>query len=73
LAFITPSILSIPLGTFISSRLNDKFVRNKPRLIIYLIASVLFWSFAFSGLVEIFWHVHKYFFWPRPHLMGFWT
>lgn len=54
LAFITPSILSIPLGTFISSRLNDKFVRNKPRLIIYLIASVLFWSFAFSGLVEIF-------------------
>jgi hypothetical protein len=54
LAFITPSILSIPLGTFISSRLNDKFVRNKPLLIIYLIVSVVFWSFAFSGLIEIF-------------------
>lgn len=54
LAFITPSILSIPLGSFISSRLNDKFVRNKPRLIIYLLASVVFWSFAFSGLIEIF-------------------
>lgn len=54
IAFITPSILSIPLGTFISSRLNDKFVRNKPRLIIYLLLSVVFWSFAFSGLIEIF-------------------
>lgn len=54
LAFITPSILSIPLGSFISSRLNEKFVRNKPRLILYLLASVVFWAFAFSGLIEIF-------------------
>ena len=54
LALITPSILSIPLGTFVSSRVNEKFVRDKRRLIIYLVISVVFWSFAFSGLIEIF-------------------
>jgi hypothetical protein len=46
--------LSIPLGTFVSSRVNEKFVRDKRRLIIYLVISVVFWSFAFSGLIEIF-------------------
>ena len=59
IAFITPLILSIPLGTFLCSRINDKFVRNRNRMLGFLFASVAFWSLAFPGIGKFFAYVHQ--------------
>ena len=47
LAFISPAILSIPLGTFIAER----FYKNKTKIILYFNLSVIFWSFTFYYLL----------------------
>lgn len=54
IAFITPSVLSIPLGTFIASRINAKFVHNKRKMLGYLFLSVVFWALVFTGVIQLF-------------------
>lgn len=46
LAFITPCIISIPVGTILAVR----FYHNKGRIAVYMAASVLFWSVVFSAI-----------------------
>lgn len=53
-AFITPSVLSIPLGTFIASRINAKFVHSKRKMLGYLFLSVVFWALVFTGVIQLF-------------------
>ncbi|MFH2096426.1 MAG: hypothetical protein ABIJ16_12020 [Bacteroidota bacterium] len=43
LALLTPSLLSIPIGTFITLR----YYPDLKKTVIYLIASVILWSFVF--------------------------
>lgn len=49
-AAITPILLSIPLGTFILTRFESK----KKKILIYLFISIVFWSFALTGVFELF-------------------
>lgn len=50
LAAITPTLLSIPLGTFLAAR----FFADQRKVLIYLCASVLVWSVIVSSVVIIF-------------------
>jgi hypothetical protein len=50
LAAITPTLLSIPLGTFLAAR----FFSDKRKVLIYLAASVVVWSVIVSSVVIIF-------------------
>jgi hypothetical protein len=49
LAFLTPIVLTIPIGTFISNR----FYQNKKQVISYLIISVVVWSALLALMSEI--------------------
>jgi hypothetical protein len=49
IAILTPTILSIPLGTFIAS----KYFPNKKSILIYLSISVAFWSFVLSTICKL--------------------
>jgi hypothetical protein len=48
IAFITPCIISIPIGTIIAT---DLFRKRKP-VLLYLSASLLFWSLVLNGLAQ---------------------
>src|SRR3954470_23987689 len=48
LALITPTIISIPIGTFVTHR----FYRKKIRNILLLIASLTLWSFILNALAQ---------------------
>lgn len=50
IAFITPVILSIPIGTVIASSL----AQNRKKVMIYMFFSVLFWSVFMTSMFEIF-------------------
>lgn len=50
LAALTPTILSIPVGTFLAAR----YFRNPRMVITYLSASVIVWSVIVSSVVIIF-------------------
>jgi len=50
LAALTPTILSIPVGTFLAARYFD----NTAKVLGYLCASVLVWSVIISSVVIIF-------------------
>lgn len=50
LAAITPTLLSIPLGTFLAAR----YFPDKKKVITYLSASVIVWSVIVSSVVIIF-------------------
>lgn len=45
IALLTPFLLSIPLGCYLSVR----YFKNKQKVITYLFASILFWSIAVSS------------------------
>jgi len=49
IAFLTPTILSIPFGTFLAS----KYFPNKKTVLIYLSISVAFWSFVLSSISKL--------------------
>ncbi len=49
IAILTPTILSIPIGTFIAS----KYFTNKKSILIYLSVSVAFWSFVLSTICKL--------------------
>ena len=50
IAFITPVVLSIPLGTFIAFR----YFNNKNKVYTYLSLAVFFWSVLLSSLTLLF-------------------
>lgn len=50
IAFITPIILSIPIGTVIASSL----VPSRKKVMLYMFFSILFWSVFMTSMFEIF-------------------
>ena len=50
IAFITPVLLSIPLGTIITTRL----VHSKKKVFIYMFCSILFWSVLITSIFELY-------------------
>ena len=50
LVILTPVLLTIPLGTF----LTFKYFHNRENVLLYLSYSVLFWAFILSGFVSFF-------------------
>jgi hypothetical protein len=49
ISFLSPIILSIPVGTFIALR----YYKDKKQVFIYLWLGVLFWSLIFSGFSSV--------------------
>jgi len=49
IAILTPTILSIPLGTFLAS----KYYSGKKIILVYLSISVAFWSFILSTICKL--------------------
>ncbi len=59
IAFLTPLLLSIPIGCFIAVR----YFKNKQRVLMYMFCSVLFWSSASYYLYRPLIHaIHKFLF-----------
>jgi len=50
IAFLTPVILSIPIGTIIANSLEPK----KRKIFLFMFISILFWSTLMVSLFEIF-------------------
>ena len=50
LAFITPVILSIPLGTVIA----NIYVTNRKKIFLYMFCSLLFWSVLMTSMFELY-------------------
>lgn len=50
LAFITPVIISIPIGTVIMNSL----VKNKKKIFLFMFFSILFWSVFMTSMFELF-------------------
>lgn len=59
IAFLTPLLLSIPIGSFIALR----YFKNKKRVLVYLFGAVIFWSATSYYLYKpLFNAIHQYFF-----------
>ena len=54
LAFLTPCLLSIPIGTFVINR----FFKRKWKILISLFISLFFWSFLLNGIAQYFQATH---------------
>jgi predicted neutral ceramidase superfamily lipid hydrolase len=50
IAFLTPVILSIPIGTIVA----NSFEPNKRKIFLFMFISILFWSTLMVSLFEIF-------------------
>ncbi len=50
IAFLTPVIISIPIGTLIANSL----VNNRKKIILYMFVSLVFWSVLMTSLFEVF-------------------
>lgn len=50
IAFITPLLLSTPLGAFLA----EKFFKDKKKIILYLSISVVFWSVTLYFIILLF-------------------
>jgi len=50
ISLLTPLLLSIPFGCFLAVR----FFKNKERILVYMFASVLFWSVSLSSFKLLF-------------------
>ena len=48
LAIVTPAIISIPIGTFVIHR----FYRKKLRNVLFVIASLIVWSFILNNIAQ---------------------
>jgi hypothetical protein len=48
IAFITPTIISIPVGTLLARRLYP----DRKKVFLYLLASVVLWSLTFSAILH---------------------
>jgi hypothetical protein len=49
LAFLTPVVISIPVGTIIANAFED----NKPKIFIYMFFSIVFWSLLLTTSFEL--------------------
>ncbi len=49
-AFLTPVIISIPIGTIIA----NTFEENKKKIFLYMFFSILFWSCLLTGIFELY-------------------
>jgi hypothetical protein len=49
LAFLTPVLISIPIGTVIA----NAFESNKKKIFLYMFLSIVFWSVFFTGIFEL--------------------
>ncbi len=58
IAFLTPLLLSIPIGSFVALR----YFKNKQRVLIYLFGSVLFWSICSYFLYKPLFNAIEYYF-----------
>lgn len=56
IAFLTPVLLSFPLGAFIAER----FYKDKKRVILALSIAVIVWNLALYFLFYFFWGITKY-------------
>ena len=54
IAFLTPVLISIPIGTIFASRL----IHNKKKIFLYMFISITFWSVAMVSFFE-WYHVHS--------------
>lgn len=50
IAFLTPLLFSIPIGSFLAVR----YFKNKQKILIYLFVSIIFWSVSISSLKLLF-------------------
>ena len=50
LAFITPVILSIPIGTIIA----NSYVQNRKKIFLFMFVSILFWSVLMTSMFELY-------------------
>lgn len=50
IAFITPILLSTPIGAFLAER----FFKDKRKIILYLSLATFFWAFALFGILTFF-------------------
>lgn len=50
IAFLTPVLLSIPIGTFIATKL----VHNKSKIILYMAVSISFWALVYTSILKFF-------------------
>lgn len=50
IAFLTPVIISIPLGTIVANNM----VENKKKIFLYMFISIVFWSLLLTFLYEIY-------------------
>lgn len=49
LAFLTPVLISIPIGTFIAT----KYISNRKKVFVYMFFSIIFWSILITSLLEL--------------------
>lgn len=49
IAFVTPCIISIPIGTIVAAH----FFRKRKPVILYMIGSLILWSLILNGLAQI--------------------
>jgi hypothetical protein len=52
IAFLTPILLSVPVGTFISTKLTH----NKLKIFIYMLVAIVAWSVLLTTLTQLIWH-----------------
>ena len=48
IALITPSLISIPIGSIVAAN----FYRKKRGVLLYLVGSLIFWSFLLNGIAQ---------------------
>lgn len=53
IAVLTP-LLSLPLGVFIAERINEKFIQNRKKVLLYLCVSMVIWTFVLTGISHLF-------------------
>lgn len=53
IAVLTP-LLSLPLGVFIAERINEKFIQDRKKVLLYLCVSMVVWTFILTGISHLF-------------------
>lgn len=53
IAVLTP-LLSLPLGVFIAERINEKFIQDRKKVLLYLCVSMIIWTFILTGISHLF-------------------
>ena len=48
-------LLSIPLAAFIASRVDERYIQNKKKVLLYMCISMAIWSAVLTGLAGILW------------------